>query len=264
MPFTVSHAAAVLPLRRRWKLVFSALVVGSMAPDFEYFMIGRPASRYLHTFPGVLIATLPLAFAVLWVVQKIMKQPVVALLPEGFAARLDRRSITFWSRQAFLMIVLSLAIGIATHVAWDSITHENTFVSRNSAWEHSEIPVPGVGDRAVFKVLQWGSSAAGMFVLVAYTWFWYRKTQPQFEVERRFSALQKTLAWTFFCGSSGLLGFLRVWIPHGHHYPMNRYMFVITVVVTMSTFFWEVLTFCVLAQLTARWKIGSRASEAGS
>src|SRR5215467_12574272 len=37
VPFTFSHPAAVLPLARRG-LVFSALVVGSMAPDFPYFV----------------------------------------------------------------------------------------------------------------------------------------------------------------------------------------------------------------------------------
>ena len=37
MPFTLAHAAAALPLRR-FKLVWSALVIGSFAPDFWLFM----------------------------------------------------------------------------------------------------------------------------------------------------------------------------------------------------------------------------------
>ena len=36
MPFTVSHAAAVLPLQRLG-LPLTALMIGSMAPDFGYF-----------------------------------------------------------------------------------------------------------------------------------------------------------------------------------------------------------------------------------
>ncbi len=36
MPWTVSHPAAAAPFAR-WGLVLSALVVGSMAPDFVYF-----------------------------------------------------------------------------------------------------------------------------------------------------------------------------------------------------------------------------------
>ena len=38
MAFTVSHAVIALPFRRSRRLVFSALVVGSMAPDFEYYL----------------------------------------------------------------------------------------------------------------------------------------------------------------------------------------------------------------------------------
>ena len=51
MPFTVSHVAAALPLRRL-NLVWSAFVVGSMAPDFPY-IVGTTDYRSLgHQFPG--------------------------------------------------------------------------------------------------------------------------------------------------------------------------------------------------------------------
>src|SRR3982751_3185959 len=50
MPFTVSHAAAVLPLQRfgSHKLPLTALMIGSMAPDFGYFF-SREESRRSHT-----------------------------------------------------------------------------------------------------------------------------------------------------------------------------------------------------------------------
>jgi hypothetical protein len=40
MPFTLAHAAATVPLLRLLgsRGVFSALVIGSMAPDFAYFL----------------------------------------------------------------------------------------------------------------------------------------------------------------------------------------------------------------------------------
>ena len=61
MPFTVSHAAAVLPLHRlsKHKLPLSALMIGSMAPDFGYFFT-REAGRLLtHSFSGLFIFALP-------------------------------------------------------------------------------------------------------------------------------------------------------------------------------------------------------------
>jgi hypothetical protein len=37
VPFTLAHGAAALPFRR-FHLVFSALLVGTFAPDFEYLV----------------------------------------------------------------------------------------------------------------------------------------------------------------------------------------------------------------------------------
>ena len=52
MPFTLSHVAAVLPFRKL-NLVWSAFVVGTMAPDFPY-IVGNTDNRGLgHEFPGV-------------------------------------------------------------------------------------------------------------------------------------------------------------------------------------------------------------------
>ena len=51
MPFTISHAAAVLPFARplaRWRLL-SAAVIGSMVPDFGWFLPWRPARFETHS-----------------------------------------------------------------------------------------------------------------------------------------------------------------------------------------------------------------------
>lgn len=62
MPFTFSHPAIILPLtssKRQW---FSAtgLVIGSMTPDFEYFIRMKVQSDFSHTLPGLLWFDLPL------------------------------------------------------------------------------------------------------------------------------------------------------------------------------------------------------------
>ncbi|MSQ59664.1 MAG: DUF4184 family protein [Betaproteobacteria bacterium] len=47
MPFTIAHPAAALPLLRplRGFGVLSALVIGSMTPDFPYFLTGDLTRR---------------------------------------------------------------------------------------------------------------------------------------------------------------------------------------------------------------------------
>jgi len=66
VPFTVSHAAAVLPLERlgKHRLPLTALMVGSMAPDFGYvfsYEIGRP---FTHSLLGLFMFALPVGLAV--------------------------------------------------------------------------------------------------------------------------------------------------------------------------------------------------------
>lgn len=48
MPFTLSHPAAVIPLSRVKWLVPSAVLMGSMAPDFPYFLALSMGPRLLH------------------------------------------------------------------------------------------------------------------------------------------------------------------------------------------------------------------------
>src|SRR5271166_627769 len=94
MPFTVSHAAAVLPFRRL-NLVWSAFMVGSMAPDFPY-IVGTTEYRDLgHHFPGLIWFTIPASFAALWLFHMVIKQPVIGLMPLGMQARLCRHASNF-------------------------------------------------------------------------------------------------------------------------------------------------------------------------
>jgi Domain of unknown function (DUF4184) len=84
VPFTLSHPAAVLPLRT-WTpaLPFTALVIGSMTPDAEYYLPFEPFPRRMtHAFVGVPTVDLVLGLATLVTVQLILAAPLAALLPE--------------------------------------------------------------------------------------------------------------------------------------------------------------------------------------
>nr|WP_237421370.1 DUF4184 family protein [Flavobacterium sp. HBTb2-11-1] len=63
MPFTFSHPAIILPLRYLPKSWFSitALTIGSLTPDFEYFLRMKVKSDYSHTLDGIFWFDLPLA-----------------------------------------------------------------------------------------------------------------------------------------------------------------------------------------------------------
>jgi hypothetical protein len=177
VPFTLSHPAAAVPLARNG-LVLSALVVGSMAPDFPYFIHLSTASQYGHTLPGVFLFCVPAGLVVLWVFHKVLKLPLLTLLPLSYQERLISvlGNFRFSPSRRFLLIILSLVVGAFTHIAWDSFTHPH-------AWGVHQFPVLNTpiiytpqGSIRVFKLLQYGSTVTGAALLIYWYLKWFRGT----------------------------------------------------------------------------------------
>ncbi|MGN7470479.1 DUF4184 family protein [Brevibacillus sp. SAFN-007a] len=84
MPFTFSHPAIVLPLRRQGWVSFPALVWGSMAPDLEYFLRMQPYSVYSHTLPGLFCVDLPLVIALYVVYRYVVAKGLLAVFWHAF------------------------------------------------------------------------------------------------------------------------------------------------------------------------------------
>jgi hypothetical protein len=63
MPFTFSHPAILIPLRVLPKNLFSitGLVIGSLIPDFEYFLRLKLKSDHSHTLSGIFWFDLPVS-----------------------------------------------------------------------------------------------------------------------------------------------------------------------------------------------------------
>ena len=63
MPFTFSHPAIVLPLLKLSPkyISASAVIIGSMAPDFEYFIRMRLQQVHGHNLAGAFFFDLPVA-----------------------------------------------------------------------------------------------------------------------------------------------------------------------------------------------------------
>src|SRR5208282_2730238 len=127
MPFTLAHPAAALPFRKTG-LVISAVVVGSMAPDFEYFLRLSPQGRFGHSLPGLIIFTLPVALAVLWLFHRSVKFAIVRLLPASLQHRLVCTDFPFGDVRRFALLVLSVLVGALTHILWDGFTHRSSWL----------------------------------------------------------------------------------------------------------------------------------------
>ena len=91
MPFTVSHAAAVLPLKNS-RLPLAALMVGSMSPDFAYFLPAALSARTAsHSLPGIFLFCLPAGLCIwqLFVQRNPFDQPFELSLFDGASQHAD-------------------------------------------------------------------------------------------------------------------------------------------------------------------------------
>ncbi len=179
MPFTLSHAAAALPFRRL-KPIWSALVVGTFAPDLQYFIWISDEDHSGHHFPGVLLFALPLAVLVLWVFEWIVKGPVIELLPSGLQRRLQDKvdPLSFFSWRSLGSIVLWITVGIATHLIWDQFTHSRTTLASHLSLLRAMVPVPFLHPMSVTKILQHASTLVGLLILSVWFVAWYLRTAP--------------------------------------------------------------------------------------
>ena len=178
MPFTISHAAAALPFRRT-RLVMSALVFGCFAPDMEYFLWLRPHGHFGHTLPGLILFDLPASLVCLFFFHQYAKAPLIACLPARLRERLRRNErVPVRSVSGFALICVSVLVGSATHILWDSFTHTEYWIGQHSPFLRSNVLLPLFGYRDWASILQYISTLFGLVAIVVWFVYWYRSTPP--------------------------------------------------------------------------------------
>jgi uncharacterized membrane protein len=166
VPFTVSHVAAVLPLHAwsKTRLPLAALMIGSMAPDFAYFVPIGADRMTTHNLFGLLWFCLPAGIAVWWVFVRLMERPTLALIPEPWRAGLPPPT----HRISFSLAIragIAVLLGGVTHLAWDALTHSSTpVVDAFPVLRETIVPIAGAR-MPLYHFLQFVSSIAGLAVL---------------------------------------------------------------------------------------------------
>lgn len=202
MPFTLSHAAAVLPLTRL-PVPSSALVVGSISPDLTYFVPGLPGRATTHSPSGVLTVDVPLGLLVFVVWHALLAPPLLHhLLDLRVHVRLGLRWRLAPSRLPAL--VAGLALGAATHLVWDSFTHSPGFgVDHFGPLAQSWGPLEGY---------RWAQYASGVFGLAVLAWWALRTARrilpPAYAPPRGSARVALALVGVALLGAAGgaLLG----------------------------------------------------------
>ncbi len=206
MPFTPSHAVVALPFLRT-PLVPAAIAVGAMAPDLPLFLRGMPLHYGLTHSLAWLPLTIVVALVLLLVWRCVLRPAVREMAPTWLARRLPAEwdagaaaslretfatttSPVRVSWRGTLLLLVSLALGILTHILWDLFTHEGR-------WGVEALPVLDEhwGPLTGYKWLQHGSSVIGLAILAIWAVRWLARREPASDPPR---ILPRAARWAWW------------------------------------------------------------------
>ncbi|QHL87155.1 DUF4184 family protein [Nibribacter ruber] len=174
MPFTFAHPAILLPWRNwsgRW-VSWTGLILGSMSPDFEYFLRMRVESNYSHTLSGLLWFNLPLPFILAVLFHILIRNPTIDHLPHGLGERLNSYKdfqFVHYLKKHWHIFALSVVMGSFSHLAWDAFTHQQGFFVERLPVLQYHFSFRGF-HFPVYKVLQHLSTVVGFVCIGYFTW----------------------------------------------------------------------------------------------
>jgi hypothetical protein len=169
MPFTFSHPAIVLPLTFLPRQLFSltGLVIGSLTPDFEYFLRMRIQSNYSHTLSGLFWFDLPLGILLAFIFHNIVRDSLFDNLPPILKSRLTTFKQFNWNnyfKDHWLVAAISVLIGAASHIFWDSFTHDHGYFVQTIPALTNTVDILG-RQVPTLKILQHSSTLVGGLVI---------------------------------------------------------------------------------------------------
>jgi hypothetical protein len=168
LPFTyLAHQAPALALKQRWPTWFdgTALVLGTMAPDWAYALNGSALAFDAHSLLGVVAFCTPMAMVVAAVLRRV-SPTLFTYAPNPKQMPLQQLRVLALRRPPLATTALSACLGALTHVAWDLFTHNDRWGPRHIGWLRSEA-VSLLGHSVTWaKVLQYASHTLGSAVAV--------------------------------------------------------------------------------------------------
>ncbi len=168
MPFTFSHPAIVLPLNKVFNkyLSLTGLIIGSVTPDFEYFLRMKVKSEDGHSLIGCLWFDLPLGLLLCFAFHQVIKKSLIDNLPEFIQKRLQEVKNHNWLdyfKKHWFIVCVSIIIGGYSHIFWDSFTHINGFFVHYLGLNNLLL-----GNLPLYKILQHSSTLIGGLVIVLF------------------------------------------------------------------------------------------------
>ncbi|GIQ69670.1 membrane protein [Xylanibacillus composti] len=201
MPFTFAHPVYIAPLKyvSPKYVSLTGLILGSMAPDFEYFLMLEPYRSMGHSLAGLFLQAIPLSLVLAFLFHYVVKESMAKHLPSTF--QLDQRAYSLlgkWqlrSLRDWLIFISSVMIGFLSHVTLDSFTHAHGYGVMQYSWLREIV----ILNYPFYKLLQHSLSILGL--CLTFVWIGYRlfRSEPdlKFRLPMNVSGKRKLLYWTF-------------------------------------------------------------------
>lgn len=223
MPFTISHPAAVLPLKQLWPRYFSltGLMAGAVSPDLLYFLVLSTTDRgFSHSWTGLFIFCLPAGIIFSFVFHWLFKFHVIMHLPRPFdliLSGLAYEKFGFTGIRNWLILVYSILIGALSHFTWDSFTHPKGEMTKILPFLLQESTILGI-TRQNCIFLHRISTLIGAIFVVLFVLKSRRMPRPviseplfTFGKKLRFWLLGGILATVFALGATGIFSQIYGW-----------------------------------------------------
>ena len=226
MPFTPAHPAILLLLKpfKKLPLCWTALFIGSIIPDFEYFIWMSPSAYVSHTILGIFIFNLPMTFIMAFLWHQLLF-PILIKRIQFFHQRIQMEeypAFMEWIKKNWILFFTSAFIGILTHLAWDSFSHADGYLVHRIPFLLEFIQIGGHPIRTCY-VMWYISTLLGMITLI----FWYVDLKKLFTLSTWRTFFSGNSYWGKILFTAGLIGTSRVYFGLGWNWARHLIMIAI-------------------------------------
>ncbi len=215
MPFTLAHPIYIAPLKHLSPKYVSAtgLILGSMAPDFEYFLMLEPYRSLGHSIIGLFLQAIPLSIILAFLFHNVVKESAAQHLPS--ICQLDRRAsnrLGVWSLRSlhdWMIFIISVIIGFLSHVTLDAFTHAHGYFVMQFPWLREII----LYNYPIYKLLQHSLSVLGLCMTVIWIGYLLYRSSPDLGDNQsvNVSKRQKLMYWMLVIVVTVIVTCMKLW-----------------------------------------------------
>jgi hypothetical protein len=192
MPFTLSHPAAVIPFCKAAShpIFLLAMVVGSISPDFGYYLRVFLLATFSHTVVGSVLVCVPVGLLMLVCIFA-TRRAILWLVPSRLRLILDKvLQVPSKNKTMFvLQVSFWIWVGSLTHILWDSFTHKTGWFVEHFHVLRTTFALRDGLEFPVYYILQQASTVIGLLIVLFFAFRLLREVSPS-EEDRKGDSLR--------------------------------------------------------------------------